>query len=101
MHSALEIAASAAETGWQEQVRKPHCNVSLKFSSFLLLFPCKMYTFYRIRILLTCTLERIFGIFLRNELNDGIDLDKIRLFMFSNFFLGVMSFDELSNVLGF
>lgn len=60
-----------------------------------------MYAFYRIRILLTCTLERIFGVFLINELNDGIDLDKIRLFMFRNFFLGVMSFDELSNALGF
>lgn len=62
----------------RKQVRKPHHNVSLKFTSFILLFPPKkMYAFYRIRVLLSCTLEIIFGIFLINEFNDGIDLDKI------------------------
>lgn len=60
-----------------------------------------MYAFYRIRVLLSCTLEIIFGIFLINEFNDGIDLDKIWIFMLSSLFLGVMSFNELSNAFGF
>lgn len=75
VHSALEVVASGAEADRQEQVRNH--NVSLKFISFSSFSLVKRENFCRIRVLLSCTIERTFGILLINEFDDGIDLDKI------------------------
>lgn len=65
VHSALEIVASGAEAGRQEQARNH--NVSLKFTCFSSSSHVKIHAFYEIRVLLlSCTTDRTFGILLTN-----------------------------------
>lgn len=60
VHSALEIVASGAEAGRQEQARNH--NVCLRLTSFSSSSHVKIYAYYGIRVLLSYTRDRTFGI---------------------------------------